>query len=137
VPAIGRIVTVPSRARTDLIASTDNEVAGLAGLAVGVGSPNDAYRIKELTFDPAAHVPSSAWPHALGRRIRDRVTVTQAIPVSSFALSKQVFIDGISHHIDFDRNWSTTFQFASTSAWAGFSASVWDTGVWDTAAWFY
>ena len=125
----------PSRRRLDLINTSDAEALAVAELAVAIGNPASAARVTSLTIDPVTS-PSAMWPHALGRRIRDRVTVTVTIPVSSQTISKQVFIDGISHAIT-PLQWSTTFQFASASAWDGFSASVWDTATWDGDDWFY
>lgn len=91
--------------------------------------------VSSLTIDPAQS-PTLMWPHALGRRIHDRCTVTAYNARSAQTVSRDAFIIGIRHSIA-QNAWSTTFFFADATAWSGFSAHVWDTGVWDTAKWFY
>lgn len=125
----------PRITKTGLGNMTDPQVAALAEFAVAKGNPTAAYRVKQLTIDPIRD-PTIAWPVALGTMMLDRVKVDVTISASSLRLVQELFIDGISHTIT-PQQWSTTFSFASTSAWAGFSASQWDTGVWDTAKWFY
>jgi hypothetical protein len=93
------------------------------------------YRIESVTIDPNVS-GTLMWPHALGRRLHDRATITAYNARSAQTVTMQVFIEGVSHTISHNR-WATTFFFSSAAAWAGFSASVWDTGVWDTARWFY
>jgi hypothetical protein len=128
---------IPSVTRSDLICSADTDAKALTELAVAVGDPAYAYRILGFTLLPAS-APSTLWPEALGRRIRDRVTVTETIPVSGFDVDTDVFIDGISHTITASPiEWSTSFEFASVSAWNDFDTTLWDSGVWDTAIWFY
>jgi hypothetical protein len=93
------------------------------------------YRVGSVTIDPNVS-PSLMWPHALGRRIHDRATVTVFNARSNVTVSHNVFIEGVEHRFS-QMRWSTTFHFSSATAWTPFSVSVWDTGVWDTAKWFY
>lgn len=125
----------PSRTRTDLIADGDPYALALANLAVAIGDPASAPRVTSVTVRPAGD-PSAAWEHIIDRRIRDRVTVDVTIPASGLNIVREAFIDGISHQID-PMDWTTRYDLASTSAWDGFSASVFDTGVFDTAEFFY
>ena len=126
----------PSRRRSDLIGMTDADALAVAGLAVAIGDPTKAPRVTSVTIDPVTS-PSAMWPHALGRRIRDRATVTVTIPVSGQTISRSVYIDGVSHSIT-PLQWSTTFQFGSTSAWDQYSpVGTWDSAVWDTSKWFF
>lgn len=91
--------------------------------------------VSSVTIDPAQS-PALMWPHALGRRLHDRVTVTAYNARADVTVSRQAFIIGVRHSIA-QNDWSTTFYFADATAWSGFSASRWDSGVWDTAKWFY
>jgi hypothetical protein len=91
--------------------------------------------VPSVTID-AVQSPSLLWPHALGRRIHDRVTVTAFNARSGVTVSHDAFIVGVSHSISQNR-WETTFHLADATAWTSFSAHLWDTGVWDTARWFY
>lgn len=108
-------------------------VKALADLAVAVGSPADNYRVRSLTVDP---IVGTTWATVLALRLQDRCSVSVAPPVTGLTITRSVFVDGIAHSIR-PMQWSVTFQFQSAAAWAGFSASVWDTGKWDTAKWFY
>lgn len=121
-------------ARTNLPALEDTDV--LAAAEFNLARLKDPqYGIAELTIDPAQS-PTLMWPHALGRRIRDRVTITGAVLRSGVTVTNDAFIEGIRHRFS-QNTWETTFSFSDATAWNGFSASVWDTGVWDTAEWFY
>lgn len=120
--------------RSNLPAREDNDV--LAAAEFNLARFRDPqYGIAELTIDPAQS-PALMWPHALGRRIRDRVTIQGAVLRSGVTVTNDAFIEGIRHRFSQNR-WETTFSFSDAAAWNGFSASVWDTGVWDTAEWFY
>lgn len=123
----------PRKTMTGLINVDDPTVLSLADLAVAVGSPADNYRVKGVSCDP---VNGQTWASLLDLGMQDRCTVTVAPPVSGVSISRQVFVDGISHHIR-PMQWSIDFTFQSAAAWTGFSASVFDTGVFDTATFFY
>lgn len=121
--------------RTDLICETDTQVAGLAQLELAKRK-DEEYRIcSGLTMDPHAN-PSVLWPQALGRRIRDRVTVAVVVARHGLTYTDTAFIEGIGH--SFSQNtWETSFTFSSTAAFDSFSSSLWNTGLWDTATWFF
>ena len=97
----------------------------------------DAYpRAKSVTFDPAQS-PALMWPHALGRRIHDRASVSLVNARSGITYAHSAFIEGVEHRFR-QNEWSTTFALSSAAAWDGFAgANVWDTGVWNTAKWFF
>lgn len=120
--------------RTDLVCETDTQVAGLVGLSLAKWKDPE-YRVERVTVFPAK-APSTAWPHVLGRRIRDRAEVSATVPVSGKVLEHSVFIEGVSHDIS-PMRWVSQFSFSSTTAYDDFTTSLWDTGVFDTATFFY
>ena len=123
----------PRRTRTGLSVTDDNTVLALAQLAVAVGDPADNYRVRGVSCDP---VNGQTWASLLDLGMQDRCTVTLTPPVSGVSISRQVFIDGIAHHIR-PMQWSIDFAFQSATAWTGFNAGTWDSAVWDTTEWFY
>jgi hypothetical protein len=124
---------IPRVTRSDLLNVNNTGVKAVAELTVAVGSPVDNYRVKGLSVDPQV---GDTWASVLDLRMLDRCAVTVAVPVSGVSISRQVFIDGIAHHIR-PAQWSIDFSFQSATAWDGFAASLWNTGLWDTAEWFY
>jgi hypothetical protein len=136
-----RIFTVltgaPRWRRTNLLHASAIGLQNLARWVVRRGSIENQYRITELTIDPVID-GTSMWPKALGLRFRDRVTVEVTIPVSNFLLSRDVFIDGVSHSIS-PMNWSTTFGLASASVYDGLSLPAPTFGVaeFGDSFWFY
>lgn len=123
-----------SYVRTGLPASSDVDMHAVAEYNLARFKDPDA-RIAQLTIDPASS-PALMWPHALGRRIRDRATITAYVPRSATTESENVFIEGISHEIS-QNSWSTSFAFSNATPWDGFASSLWDTGEWDDATWFF
>ena len=123
-----------SYARTGLPALDDVDSMAVAEYNLARFKDPDA-RVAELTIDPASS-PTLMWPHALGRRIRDRATVTAYVPRSATTESESVFIEGVGHQIS-QNSWTTSFTFSNAAPWNGFTTSVWDTGVWDTAKWYF
>ena len=123
-----------SYSRSGLPALNDTDMMAVAEYNLARFKDPDA-RVSALTIDPATS-PALMWPHALGRRIRDRATITAYVPRSATTESESVFIEGIEHNIS-QNSWSTGFAFSNAAPWIGFSASVWDTGVWDTAKWYF
>ena len=84
---------------------------------------------------PAAN-PTVNWPLVLGALIRDRVTGKVTAPGGT-AISRQLFIDGMSHTITANDGWRVQFLFSSATFWALFtSVGLWDSGVWDTSVWY-
>lgn len=125
---------IRSLERTGLPAAEDVHMLSAAQWNVARRKdPED--RVEAVTIDPAS-APALMWPHALGRRIHDRATVTVVNARSGQTVSHDVFIEGVAHSISQFR-WETTFYFSSATAWTSFSADRWDVGVWDTARWFY
>lgn len=92
-------------------------------------------RIGELTIDPVMSA-AAYWPHALGRKIRDKVTVSGTVARPGLTVAGDAFVEGITHTIA-QHSWQTTFAFSSAAPWAGFAVPTWDSGVWDTSEWFY
>jgi hypothetical protein len=125
---------VPRSVVDGLYVESDAAAKALADIAVAVGSPSDNYRVRGLSCDP---VNGQTWATVLALRMQDRCAVTVTPPVSGVVTTRNVFIDGIAHHIR-PLQWSIDFAFQSATAWAGFTGfNVWDTGVWDTAKWAY
>ena len=120
--------------RTNLPALEDVDVLAVAEYNLARFKDPDA-RVAALTIDPAAS-PSLMWPHALGRRIRDRATVTAYVLRSATTVTEDVFIEGITHEFSQNR-WQTSFTFSNAAPWDGFEAPVFDTGVFDTARFFF
>lgn len=120
--------------RNDLICEDDDQVASLAEQLLATWKAPE-YRVVEATVfgvrSPAVH-----WPHVLGRRIRDRASVTATVHVSGVTVARNVFVDGVAHNIR-NKDWSTTFYFGSASMFDGFVSSRWDEALWDTATWMY
>lgn len=126
---------LPRAARQDLLTFTDAGVKGIVDLLVAKGTQANAYRVERVTIEPIVST-TTMWPKALGLRIRDRASVSMTVPVSSLAINRNVFIDGISHSIT-PMRWTTTFTFASATAWDGFSAAAaFGSGTWDTSQWW-
>ena len=119
--------------RLDLICSTNLQASTLADSFLGKYKDAE-YRINNCTVNPAANATVN-WPLVLGALIRDRVTGKVTAPGGT-AISKQLFIDGVSHSINQD-GWTVRFRFASATFWASFtSVGLWDSGVWDTSVWY-
>ena len=123
----------PRVTRTGMLNTNDTGVLAVAELTVAAGSPLNNYRIKGLSVDP---VVGTSWATVLALRMQDRCAVTAVAAVSGVSVSRGVFVDGIAHHIR-PMQWSIDYTFQSATAWAGFSASVYDTGLYDTATYFY
>ncbi len=120
--------------RNDLICEDDAQVASLAEQLLATWKAPE-YRVVEATVF-GVRSPTAHWPHVLGRRIRDRASVTATVHASGVTIARNVFIDGIAHNIR-NKDWSTTFYFGSATMFDGFVSSRWDEAVWDTATWMY
>ena len=119
--------------RLDLICETDIQASTLADAFLGKYKDAE-YRIDDCMVNPAAN-PTINWPLVLNALIRDRVTGKVTAPGGT-AISKQLFIDGVSHSIS-DNGWRVQFLFSSATFWAQFtSVGLWDSGVWDTSVWY-
>lgn len=124
--------TYPSRGTLPNIVET--ELQALAEFAVA-RYKDPEYRVTNVTIDPPKS-PSLMWPQALGRRIRDRATVTLQPVRPALTITQNVFIESVAHTIR-QNVWSTTFGFSSAAPFVAFTSSVFDTGVFDTATFFY
>ena len=127
----------PRWRRTNLLNASAVGVVNLARWIVKRGSIENQYRITEVTIDPVTD-GAVMWPEALGLRFRDRVTVDVTIPVSGFNLTRDCFIDGISHTIT-PMYWSTTFGLASAAVYDDLEtpASTFGVAEFDDAFWPY
>lgn len=120
--------------RQGLAAETDVDMLATAQFNLNRWKDPD-FRVGSLTIDPV-RAAALMWPHALGRQIRDRVTISADVLRSGMTVAGPAFIEGIAHSIR-QHSWSTTFAFSSARAFDSLSAAGWDSGVWDTARWFY
>jgi hypothetical protein len=94
--------------RTDLLHQTDAEVADYARYVLSL-LKNNELRIATLKVNPLAD-PDRLFPHVLGRKLGDRVTVKFTPPGGGTRISRDVFIRGIDHAIGL-ATWETTFAF--------------------------
>lgn len=92
--------------RSDLLHQTDAEVAAYAAYVLSL-LKNNELRISTLKVDPLAD-PARLFPHVLGRKLGDRITVKFTPPGGGARISRDVFIRGIDHAIGLD-TWETTF----------------------------
>lgn len=92
--------------RSDLLHQTDTEVADYARYVLSL-LKNNELRIATLRVDPLAD-PTRLFPHVLGRKLGDRITVKFTPPGGGTRISRDVFIRGIDHSIGLD-TWQTTF----------------------------
>lgn len=92
------------------------------------------YRVESVTIDPNVS-PALMWPHALGRRIHDRVSVSVYNARMAKTVAHDAFIEGASHEFSQFR-WTTTFYLSSALAWDGFEVATFDAGEFDTARFF-
>ncbi|MBT2213455.1 hypothetical protein [Actinomadura sp. NEAU-AAG7] len=74
-------------------------------------------RFVELTVNPRSD-PSALFPHALGRALGDRITVTRRPPGGGVITADQ-FIRGISHEIS-PQSWVTRWTLQSASKFGSF-----------------
>ena len=121
---------------SNLVCETDATAAQIASFQVARYAQPDR-RVTEMRIHPSAN--TTLWTTALGRRIRDLVTVNRRPPGSTvFTISRPCFIDGIEHRFVADPgDWVTTYRMSSASWATGLNNPRWDTGLWDTALWAY
>ena len=94
--------------------------AQASGLALFLASiyANPELRPSGLSFIAQAD-ETLLYPEVLGRRIFDRVNVKFNVPGGGAAISKDCFIEQVSHSISPDR-WQTKFGLASATYYLGF-----------------
>lgn len=101
---------------SDLLMQTDAAALDYARYIVAQAKSAE-YRFDSLTINPAADDnAASLYPHALGRRIGDRITVRRRPPGGGL-IERDVFIVGISHDIAVrpEKRWLTTWQLQSAT----------------------
>lgn len=91
-----------------------------ASLALFLASQyaNPELRPSEIRFMPQGN-PSALYPDLLGRKIRDRVTVKFAVPGGGSAISRDCFVESVSHSIT-PGTWTTTLGLSSATFYTGF-----------------
>lgn len=119
--------------RTDLLNEADGDVAGLAQWHVARYA-HPEYRVESMSLYPRAN-PAVMFPEVLSRRMRDLVQVIRR-PPGSYVITRDCFVAGVEHRVDWEGNWATTYDLASASTHLEFVTSQWDEGKWDEALWF-
>ena len=79
---------------------------------------NPELRPEQVRFAPQGN-PAVLYPDLLSRKIRDRVTVKFAVPGGGSAVSRDCFVESVSHTIT-PGSWTTTFGLSSASFYTGF-----------------
>jgi hypothetical protein len=120
--------------KTDLICETDGQALALAQWRV------QQYKDPQVRFTAVAitprKTPATLWPQALGRQVRDQITIVRN-PPGGFEITQPCHIAGIGHQITREGAWTTTFALWSASPYVAYANSLWDVGLWDTALWFF
>lgn len=119
--------------RTGLICETDAQALTLAQWSVQQYKDPE-YRVASITIKPR-RTPATLFPQALGRAVRDQITVKRN-PPGGYEIDRACHIAGIAHDITPD-DWSTTFQLWSATLYVQFGSSRWDAGLWDESIWFF
>ena len=79
---------------------------------------NPELRPEMIFFQPQQDA-SVLWPDLLGRKIRDRITVVFAVPGGGSSISRECFVESVTHQIEPGR-WSIEFSLSSASFYTGF-----------------
>lgn len=95
----------------------NSESEGLA-LSLAAQYANPEFRPDSISFKPRRD-PANLWPEALGRQLRDRVTVKFNVPGGGTALNAEAFISAINHSGSPD-DWTTRFGLVSASFFSNF-----------------
>ena len=115
--SIAKYLFPRSYSRSDIILQSDAEAGYYAQWVLYVSLSGED-RFDTLTLSPLRD--PRLWPQALGREIGDRITVTRT-PPGMAAITKDVFIRGITHAIDASSNtWQTTWDLQDASKYTGF-----------------
>lgn len=67
-------------------------------------------RVRSVSFTPKSSTVTDAWPHALGRKLLDRVTFKRRPVGGGPVFTQEALIEGIEHEIDPGRLWKTTWH---------------------------
>jgi len=81
--------------RTDLALQTDGDALNYAGYIVALGKGPER-RFAEIVLWPEKD-PANLYPHALGRRIGDRVSISLQPPGGGAPIVRECFIRGVTH----------------------------------------
>jgi hypothetical protein len=118
--------------RDDLLCETDAQVLALASRMVSQRA-HPEQRVKSFTLRPMIY--PELWPHVLGRRIGDRITVEHHHPQTGVLETFECFVDGIKHEIA-ELEWTTTITTGSAEFFpTADEMGTWDAGLWDSAVW--
>jgi hypothetical protein len=97
--------------------STDTEAISLARLLLRQ-LKDASLRFDSVTLEPWSD--DNQWPHALGREISDRVSVSLTPPftpdVATQTISQECHIEAIQHQVTPPLTWETTFQLSPRPA---------------------
>jgi hypothetical protein len=96
---------------TYLVANPDEALNAAQFILLAFAQPS--LRVPEVVTVPA-NSPTVNWPFTLSREISDRVTVTHVRPDGG-TITGDKFVEGISHSISHDRNWTITFRLSDVT----------------------
>ena len=111
-------LTLPIPSALGANASYGQDVAGGIALFLASIYASPELRPSQLSFIAQTN-ESQLYPELLGRRIFDRVTVKFAVPGGGSAITRDCFVEQITHTISPDR-WETSFGLASATYYTGF-----------------
>jgi hypothetical protein len=115
--SIARYLFPRSYARSDVLLTSDAEALTYAQWVLYV-SLAGADRFDTLTVTPLRD--PGLWAQVLGREIGDRITIIRN-PPGMAAITKDVFIRGITHTVDYSSfTWQTQWDLDDASRYSGF-----------------
>lgn len=103
--------------RTDLTLQTDTEAFSYAQWILYT-SKDPELRFDSITINPLSD-PTNLFPQVLGREIGDRIQIVRRPPGGGTAITRDVFIRGISHNIT-PSTWKTTWVLQSATKYGSF-----------------
>jgi hypothetical protein len=116
-----------------------SETTSWAGAVVSIFA-NQVNRFATLTLRP--DVDDALWPVVLGAQLGDRITITRTPPGGGSVITRQCFIEGMSHDVSPTGGsaagvWRTTWQLSDATSWPALTPAKWGTAKWGTADWFF
>lgn len=103
--------------RTDLTLQSDIDTLSYAQWILYT-SKNPELRFDAITINPLTD-PVNLFPQVLGREIGDRIRIVRRPPGGGTAITRDVFIRGISHNIT-PSTWKTTWVLQSATKYGSF-----------------
>lgn len=103
--------------RSDVLLETDGEAFSYAQWILYT-SKEPELRFDTIKINPLKN-PSVLFPHVLGREIGDRIRIIRRPPGGGSAITRDVFIRGISHDIG-PSTWHTTWVLQSATKYGSF-----------------